>query len=94
MPNCCFTRVIHGLRLRHIDDAAADASDEDHVSGLVARHQVSSNFSGTVECAFQIDAEHCLYLFRRHLDGFYVLTISGTGNQVRNFVMRAEYLAN
>lgn len=88
-----FARIVHGLRLRHVDDAAADATYEDHVARRALLHQVPGNLGGIVVGALEVDGEHALYAFRRKVHGVAVLAEAGAGDQVGNAVVLAEDLA-
>jgi hypothetical protein len=70
------------LWLRHIDDGAGHAADEDHAPWGLAFHQVLRDGDGEQVCAVDVDAPELADAVNRVIDGLEILGEAGGGDEV------------
>lgn len=70
------------MGLGYVHNGAGHASDEDHATVGLARHQMLSDGDGEEVCAVYVDAPQLTHAINRVVDSIIVLGEAGTGDEV------------
>lgn len=78
------------LRLRHVDDGAAHAADEDHAALCLALHEVAGDGSGEEVGAVDVDGEQLAHALDGVVSGVVVLCEARGRDQVVDLAVLRE----
>ena len=87
MPYGCFGGVVWCLGLRHVDNGAGHATDEDNAARRVPLHQMLRDSNGVKVRAVNVDSPKLLNAIVGVRNGIVVLGEAGRCHQVVDFAM-------